>query len=423
MRLLDSCSQTAVAAERYIEAHLFDHAGLMYSGIDAQTDTPFEKVFITPRKVPRRAAADPWAYWTYEDSMMSMGLYLDGLTLKYQVTGAAECLSVAQRVWSSIRNVYACSQVHGIGSFLRPYGGFEVMHRFLEPLGTDQASPLFSGLYRYLPHASQAEAEAMRRVMRQTLEWYEQQGFEYFYYKSFIHPYTPGNPIADHANSYYLPALAWAARTFPEDARWPRCLGERLGYFTTGGYPLYARGSHQPTFCWGSDFIILHELLGPRFDEVFTPAILDDAYSAVNEVLDRYTEPGMVLRVCPESAEPGFHPSVDPNFDPEQGMGFAYFSTRHHGRRRPRHEIDFLLALASIGYRREEIAARAAGLLSLWHDVPDDFTAFLAEDYELLPDTVHLYARSIGVNLVCWWRNYWLLRNIDVSVASCGTDH
>ena len=32
----------------------------------------------------------------------------------------------------------------------------------------------------------------------------------------------------------------------------------------------------------------------------------------------------------------------------------------------------------------------------------------LAEDYDRLPETVHLYARSVGVNLVEWWRNYWL---------------
>ena len=167
MREAQAFAETAADAERYIEAHLFDPAGLIYSGIDAHTDAPFAEAFITPRKVPRRAAGDPWSYWSYEDSVMSMGLYLDGLVLKYQVTGDTECLLTAQRVWAMIYNVYACSQVHGIGSFLRPYGGFETMHRFLEPLGTDQASPLFSGLYRYLPHAAPAEAETMRRVMRQ----------------------------------------------------------------------------------------------------------------------------------------------------------------------------------------------------------------------------------------------------------------
>ena len=253
----------------------------------------------------------------------------------------------------------------------------------------------------------------MRRVMRQSLEWYEQQDFEYFYYKSFIHPYTPGDPIAYHANSYYLPAIAWTAQTFPADGRWQRHLDERLGYFVSGGYPLYARGSLQPTFCWGSDLCVLRELLGSRFDEVFTTALLDEAYAAVNEVIAGYHEPGCTRRMCPEAADPQFQPSVDLQFDAEHGVGFAYFSTRHHGRHRPMNEIDFLIALAVIGYRREETARRAAELMALRRQVPEDFTSLLVDDYDLLPETVHLYARSVGVQLVEWWRNYWLLKGVE----------
>jgi len=68
---------------------------------------------------------------------------------------------------------------------------------------------------------------------------------------------------------------------------------------------------------------------------------------------------------------------------------------------------------AQSAYQQRTIAERVAGLLALWRHVPTDFTAFLAEDYDRLPDTVHLYARSVGVGLVHWWRNYWLLRSID----------
>ncbi|MCK5118919.1 MAG: hypothetical protein KAQ78_05020, partial [Candidatus Latescibacteria bacterium] len=246
--ILHACLDTAAAVEEYVERHLFDPHGIMYSGIDSHTDAPFDRDFITPQKVPRRAAFDPWSFWTYEDSVMSMGSYLDGLVLKYEVTGDSECLSRAERIWKVISEIYSCSQVHGIGSFLRPYGGFEQMHRFIEPLGTDQASPLFSGLYRYLAHADARDATDIRRVMLKTLEWYEQQNFQYFYYKSFIHRYTPGDPLANHPNSYYLPAIAWAADTFPNDEQWRRHLDERLGYFVSGQYPVYPRGSHQPTF-------------------------------------------------------------------------------------------------------------------------------------------------------------------------------
>lgn len=414
---LTQLTATAETVEAYIATNLFDPVGLMYSGIDSHTGKPFGRDFITPRKVPQRAAFDPWSYWTYEDSVMSMGLYLDGLILQYEVTRDPACLERAQRLWTVIERVYSASQVYGIGSFLRPYGGFLTMGQFMEPLGTDQASPLFSGLYRYLPHAGNAATD-IRRMMLQTLEWYERQGFQYYYYKSFIHRSGAGEPNADHANSYYLPALAWAARERHEDERWERHLAERLGHFQTGGYSLWLGESGQPAFCWGSDMIILKEILGPRFDEVFTPALLDGAYTELNKTLAGYEQPGFFRRFCPESADPGFQPSVDPNFDPEdvaRHLGFACCATRHHGRRRPRHETHVLLALAAIGYRPDATLPAAAQLLSLRSQAPFDFTDMMAEDYDKLPDTVHIYARSVGVTMVGWWRDYWLLRSLTAN--------
>ena len=409
--MLDNCEGTATQIEAYITAHLFDPSGIMCSGVDMRTGKPFAPEFLTPRKVGRRAAFDPWSYWTYEDSVMSLGLYLDGLVLQHEVTGCPSCLKQAESLWHTIEAIYSCSQVHGLGSFLRPYGGFLQMARFLEPLGTDQASPLFSGLYRFLPYVEPRVATDIRRVLRNTLVWYEQQGFRYFYYKRFIHSYAPESPNCNHANSYFLPAIAWAAVTYPEDSRWQRHLEERLVYFAEGRYTMYPRGSRQPAFCWGSDLDVLHRILGARFREVFTVELLDEAYAAVNEVLAEYSEPGTIWRMFPESADPDFRPALS-EFDPETYTGSVEdgFYAPHHGRCRPRHEVDFLLGLASTGYRTQEIAARAAELLAFRSAVPEDFTYFLSEDYDQLPETVHLYARSVGVMLVEWWRDYWLLR-------------
>lgn len=40
---------TAEAVERYIQTHLFDPVGLMYSGIDAHTNQPLARDILTPR--------------------------------------------------------------------------------------------------------------------------------------------------------------------------------------------------------------------------------------------------------------------------------------------------------------------------------------------------------------------------------------
>ena len=409
---LKECARTAGRVEAYIQDNLFDPAGIMYSGIDSHTGRPFERDFITPIKVPRRARFDPWAYWTYEDSILASGLYIDGLILQHELTGDSSCLDRAAERWGIVKNVYSCSQVHGIGTFLRPYGGYQRMHQFMEPLGTDQASPLFNGLYRYLKHADERTAADITRVMLQTLEWYAAQNFEYFYYKCFLHSYDPhqaprlGWDPSQHMNSYFLPACAWAANV-AGDQKWQEVLHERLPLFASGHYNVC------PAFCWGSDLTNLADIMGRRFGEFFTRDVLEGGSERCQQMLAQYGEPGTVKRVCPESAEPDFEPHVETDFDPDNwstNLGFAYFHPRHGGRARPRHEIDFLIALASLGYEREQTAAQAMELLSHRTRVPEDFTAFLSTDYDKLPETVHLYARSVGVYMVQWWRDYWLLR-------------
>ena len=404
--LLEECASTAQEIESYVEAHLFDPLGIMYSYVDSHTNRPFDRGFVTPIKVPRRAAFDPWAFWTYEDSILTTGLYIDGLILKYKVTGDEACLGRLAELWAIVKNVYACSQVHGIGCFLRPYGGYLGMSKWMEPLGTDQASPLFSGLYRYLEYADAETRADITRIMLQTLEWYEAQNFEYFYYKFFLHSYSPKEELSEHPNSYYLPAIAWAA-TVSGDSKWKTYLEQRLSLFSEGRYNIC------PAFCWGSDLCVLADIMGEEFGETFDRDMLEAGYQRCQEKLSEYDEPGTVKRLCPESADPDFVPGLDPSFDPEQGMGYAYFSTRHQGRARPRQEIDFLVALAALGYRQEEVTRQAVELLSHRRHVPADFTHWLADDYDRLPESVHIYARAVGTIMVEWWRNYWAIRNIE----------
>jgi hypothetical protein len=111
-RIAADTHRTADAVAAYIDAHLFAPDGLMYSGIDSHTGRPFDRDLITPAKVPRRAAEDPWSYWTYEDSVMSMGLYVEAQVHRH-ACGDAGALDRARAVAETIRKVYYASQVHG----------------------------------------------------------------------------------------------------------------------------------------------------------------------------------------------------------------------------------------------------------------------------------------------------------------------
>src|SRR5688572_15069923 len=289
-----------------MEQHLFDAQGIMYSGIDGQTNQPFDPALLTPPTVPRRAECDAWNYWTYEDSVICIGLYIDGLVRKYEVTGDAKCLERAHSLWRVLRNVYSCSQVYGIGSFLRPYGGYEGMNTFVEPLGTDQASPMFSGLYLYQKYADDTTKAQIADVLLNSLIWYERQGFEYFYYKCFIHEW---NVTYQHAASYYLQGIAWAAQVTGEQ-KWRDHLDAKMALFQQEGFTPFGNG--QGSFCWGSDIVVLADIMGDDFTKFITPEMLRASYESCQARLAEYTEPGVIKRIFPESAKPGFKPYLKP---------------------------------------------------------------------------------------------------------------
>lgn len=406
MNTMQSLMQTADEIEQYAENHLFDGFGLMMSAIDSHTDEPFDEDFITEEKVPRRAMFDPWSFWTYEDSIMTMGHYIDGLVLKYEVTGDDRALSRAREVWGECKNVYYQSCAYGgPGSFLRPYGGFDEMEKFGEPLGTDQAAPLLCGTYRLMNHSDEGARDEMANIMIQTLQWYADQGYRYRYYKSFTVPWIP--PV-HHAAAFYLPALALAAETTGEE-RWENDLETYL-----------ERQLNDPDFTdnergiwWGfkqGGLLMLKDLLGEKFNDCFTDDILHRIHGEVKDELATYDEEGMIKREHPESAEPGFEPYMKPGFDRNEGFGFPRTHWVHAGKTRPRHEACLLASLAGLGL--EEAGDDAIKILGLRRNVPEDFTHYLTDDYDALPPAVHIYARGVGAIMMDWWRNVWLLRNV-----------
>jgi hypothetical protein len=367
----------AAEIEAYIERYLFDPTGILYAYIDSHTNEPFDPAFITPEKVPWPPAQhDAWGYWTYEDSIMSMGLYLDGLMRKHALTRDDECLHQAREIWRSVRDVYTKSQAHGAGAFLRPYGGLEQMHNFNEPLGTDQASTLFAGAYLYWDRVRAADAALAGEIadtLIGSLAWYEQQGFSYLYYQWFQHTWTFGGA---HATSYYLPAIAFAARVTGEK-RWNDHLEHWLAWFATSGIALHQHP--QGAMCWGSDLVVLKELLGAdRFASVVPQSRINQTYETCATALaTHYTESRRTARLG-------------------------------HGRHWPMHEPSVLSGLAMLGHR--DAAKEARRLLAARSAVPRDFCQSLSEDYDTLPPTSHLWARAAGRGMLEWFRNYWMLQ-------------
>jgi len=394
-------NNTVVEAESYINEHLFDPDGLMYSYIDVRTGMPFAedyarecRHFSTPSEawsIHLRADADPVTYWSYEDTIATGGYFMEALILKHEVTGDGAALERAFRIWRTYRNVYYASQVHGIGSFLRPYGGFAAgfagLGRWMEPLGTDQASPLLSAQYALWKHADSCEKEEIADIAVNTLTWYERQNFRYLYYKTLIHPWDES--FTPHAGSYYFPALAFAFKV-TADERWMRYFNEKLPLSTGSGYSL------MDTFRWGSDLVMLADLLGPEFERFFAPSLLEDSYQEALKHLAKFDQPGM-------SAAGIMHP---------------------RGRCRPT-ELGFYFLCGLAGLHHPGAAEQVDLVLSQSMRVPEDFTVLLIEDHENLPKQgyAQLQALAVGRPLVLWYRNYWRLRKAIETNKRAGSEN
>ena len=391
--------KTATQAERYINEHLFDPDGLMYSYIDVQTGKIFEEDYVAHYKenvrrakswnAGHRSDSDPVTYWSYEDTIATAGYYIEALVLKYELTADSKALEQAFKIWDTYKQVYYASQVYGIGSFLRPYGGraadatrgggygsgFEGLGRWMEPLGTDQASPLLSAQYALWKHAKGGGKKELADIIIKTLSWYEQQDFCYLWYKSYIHWWNKGG----HAGSYYLPAIAFAAQVTGEE-KWQKLLQEKLPLAQGSGSNL------MTTFKWGSDLVMLADLLGPDFEKAFPQTLLDSSYEEALKYLATFTLPGMSV---------------------PRGWG---------SRQRPTEQgFYFLCGLAGLGH--PGAAEKALSVLSASKKVPEDFTVFLNEDSEKLPlaGYVQLQARAVGRPLVRWYLNYWILRKATLA--------
>ena len=157
----------------------------------------------------------------------------------------------------------------------------------------------------------------------------------------------------------------------------------------------------------------LADILGPEFSSFISPAQLQAAYETCVDNLKHYDDPKTSRCFFMESKESRFKPYMHPMEEPyarDIGIGFPYYYTVHQGRHHPRHETHFMCSLAALGV--PGALDKAWKLLSIRRDVPHDFTEMIIDDYEELPESVQFSARGVGLGIVEWFRNYWLLKSV-----------
>lgn len=204
----EKLDQLCINFEDYLYKHFFDEDGILLSYIDKKTGKPFDFEYINTQKLWKIPCERLEEYHAYEDSMMNYGFYLTYLYEKYNATGDCKVLEQMKQTMEMIFKIYEISQQIENGFFGRPYGGLNRIVHNKEPLGTDQIAPLLSGVGLYRNIASDIEKRKIDQMVVDSLEWYRKQGYQYLWYKFFIHKYTDKN--MSHALNFYLPCAYWA---------------------------------------------------------------------------------------------------------------------------------------------------------------------------------------------------------------------
>lgn len=233
----DQYTAHAVQLEAFVEQHLVDKDGLVYSSIDDRTLRPLADRDIPDRVAYRRASAPAQirqsGIFGYEDSLMATAEYLMAAIYRHRVTGAAEARERARRSFKALCAVAQAGRrvardlAEPIPGFLpKPYGGVGTAHLSGET-SVDQYMRVMVAIELYSDAlASTAERGWINRFLRDCADCWAANNYTFGYFGQTVRwgQYLPHSV----AFALYCSALGEAVGQRPAaHAAWFRIFMER----------------------------------------------------------------------------------------------------------------------------------------------------------------------------------------------------
>lgn len=172
-------SEKAGKFESFVEKYLVDEAGVIYSGINAETMRPWHAEDISEKDefIPVENY-QPWDIMNYEDCGMATGGHLAAMTFRFKVTGDENTLLRAQRSFRAIKHIYDIGSQKEEGLFPKIYGG-----RFTEQVSTDQYLYAMKALMGYLEISPSAdEKKLIGEMIPKMVDYWVKRNYRHDYY-------------------------------------------------------------------------------------------------------------------------------------------------------------------------------------------------------------------------------------------------
>jgi hypothetical protein len=370
----------------FVEKHMVDECGLMYSFMNAKTLKPWTDAELKAYNlmpVCHPNINSPAEYYAYENSLMGTGEYASSQVDRFEVTGEGEALGTAAHQISAIMQVFYQGELFEKGFLPKPFGGIRKC-AYSHEISPDQQVKCLAALRSYQCYAPVSQKRIIDDYIVAMADYHQARGFIHPRRESFV--VTPEN--RPHAISILLPVLI-CAYNITGDSKYKAAL-ERfnaiLDDYANGKFQIHfnlaalmVEGFHL-AISEGLDDERLKIAIGKLW-EAHTDMVLDDGLGYVDE--KRTKKSSEVLRMS------GMAPIVDhyfpklnarqlglfllqKNSDPKR---FLYINEdneprNHHG---PLSESICELALGSwlMGYwRMRKSTAMSSGILSPFSRIP-----------------------------------------------------
>ena len=180
-------SYRAREIEAWVEDHLIDSNGVVYSFVDRLTGKPLDNAAVDAvDKLPVRTSTTAGlhdeksttsGYWTYENCSQATASYLEGVLFRYEQERDISALARARRCFQALRYIYEIGKQLEEGFMPKIYDG-----RFSEETSSDQVLFATMALDHFHQHATDTEKAEISRMITRMVRFFARRDYKFTYF-------------------------------------------------------------------------------------------------------------------------------------------------------------------------------------------------------------------------------------------------